>query len=203
MNHALEKRALHLSWFTVIYNILEGVISIAAGAAAGSIALIGFGLDSFLESLSGGVMIWRFTGSASRSSEETERIESRAEKLVGVTFFLFAAYVFYESVEKLILGETPAPSLVGIVVALVSIVVMPALYVKKRRTGVALGSRALVADSKETLACTWLSVSLLGGLSLNYLFGLWWADPAVGLLVVWFLVREGFEALQGEEDDDD
>jgi len=205
VSHDLHRRALLLSWFTVGYNIVEGIVSIAAGAAAGSIALIGFGMDSFIESLSGSVMIWRFSGRGSRTDDEERRIEVIAEKLVGATFFIFAAYIFYESAGKLLRREMPDPSLVGIVIASLSIVIMPVLYVLKYRTGKAIGSRGLVADSKETLACTYLSVSLLAGLGLNYLFGMWWADPVVGLLVVYFLVREGIETLRGEdgEEEDD
>jgi len=205
VSHDLHRRALLLSWFTVGYNIIEGIVSIAAGAAAGSIALVGFGIDSFIESLSGSVMIWRFSGRGSRTDDEERRIEVIAEKLVGATFFIFAAYIFYESAGKLLRREMPDPSLVGIVIASLSIVIMPVLYVLKYRTGKAIGSRGLVADSKETLACTYLSVSLLAGLGLNYLFGMWWADPVVGLLVVYFLVREGIETLRGEdgEEEDD
>ncbi|MCD6308825.1 MAG: DUF2391 family protein [Candidatus Latescibacteria bacterium] len=203
MSHDLHRRALLLSWFTVGYNIVEGIVSIAAGAAAGSIALIGFGMDSFIESLSGSVMIWRFSGRGSRTDDEERQIEEIAQKLVGATFFIFATYVFYESAAKLLRREMPDPSLVGIVIASLSIVIMPVLYVLKYRTGKAIGSRGLVADSKETLACVYLSVSLLAGLGLNYFFRLWWADPVVGLLVVYFLVREGIETFGGEEGDED
>jgi len=194
------RKALLLSCFTVAYNMVEGVVSVAAGVAAGSIALSGFGIDSFIESLSAGVMIWRFSGVGNADREREEAVERKAVKLIAATFFVFGLYVLYESTAKLYFQEKPEPSLPGIVVAGVSTVVMPVLFVMKYRTGKELGSRALVADSKETLACIFLSVSLLVGLGLNYLFGFWWADPLVGLLVVFFLVREGAEMLTGEED---
>jgi divalent metal cation (Fe/Co/Zn/Cd) transporter len=194
MRTQLHKRALSLSYFTVGYNIVEGVVSVLAGLWAGSVALVGFGLDSFVESFSGGVMIWRFSRHEKLSEEEEERVEKKAVRLVAYTFFIFAAYVLYESVKKLYLHEAPAPTLLGIVIALVSIIVMPILFFMKYKTGKAIGSRSLVADSKETLACVFLSVSLLIGLGLNYLFGLWQADPAVGLVIVLFLVKEGYGA---------
>jgi divalent metal cation (Fe/Co/Zn/Cd) transporter len=198
MPQNLRRKALFLSWFTVGYNLLEGVLSIIAGAIAGSVALVGFGLDSFVESLSGGIMIWRLRKGDTFTMEEEERKEHRALTLIGWTFFLFAAYVFFESGEKLILREAPEPSLFGIAIAAVSSMVMPVLYVQKLRTGIALGLRSLIADSKETLACVYLSLSLITGLGLNYLFGWWWADPVTGILIAFFLIREGREAL-GEE----
>ena len=199
----LIKKALLLSYFTVFYNILEGIISIVAGLlAGGSIALIGFGLDSFVESLSGGVMIWRFRKHGKISEEEEERIERRAEKFVGITFFVLGAYVLFESVRKLYFRSPSEPSLLGIVIAIVSIIVMPILFYVKYQTGKALGSRSLIADSKETLVCVFLSVALLIGLGLNYLYGFWQADPIVGFVIVGFLVKEGYETLTEEEEED-
>ena len=199
----LSKKALLLSYFTVCYNVLEGVISIIAGLlAGGSIALIGFGLDSFVESLSGGVMIWRFRKHGKISEEEEERIERRAEKFVGITFFVLGAYVLFESVRKLYSHSSPDPSLLGIIIATVSIIVMPILFYVKYQTGKALGSRSLIADSKETLVCVFLSVALLIGLGLNYLYGSWQADPIVGFVIVGFLVKEGYETLTEEEEED-
>lgn len=191
----LHKRALFLSYFTVGYNILEGAVSIFAGVLAGSIALVGFGLDSFVESLSGGVMIWRFRQHKDLSEEEEEKLEKRAARLVAFTFFILGAYVLYESVKKLLVREIPESSIIGIAVAVASIIVMPVLFTMKYRTGVRLKSRSLIADSKETLACLFLSVALLVGLGMNYLFGFWQADPIVGLIVVVFLAREGYEIL--------
>jgi cation diffusion facilitator family transporter len=195
MDSKFQRRALFLSYFTVGYNILEGLVSIFAGILAGSIALVGFGLDSFVESLSGSVMIWRFRKPEKMSEEEEERREKKAIKFVGITFFILAAYVLYESLKKLLFQEAPEPSLLGIIIAIVSIVVMPILFYMKYRTGKAMGSKSLVADSKETLACVFLSVALLLGLGLNYLYELWQADPVVGLVVVIFLVKEGFSTL--------
>ena len=196
----LNKRALLLSYFTVGYNILEGVVSILAGLlAGGSIALIGFGLDSFVESLSGGIMIWRFRKHGKVSEQEEERIEKRATKLVACTFFMLGAYILFESVKKLYFHETSEPSLLGIIIAVVSMIVMPVLFYAKYQTGKAIGSRSLVADSKETLACIFLSAALLVGLGLNYLYGIWQADPVVGLIIVIFLIKEGYTTLTEEE----
>ncbi len=196
----LSKKALLLSYFTVGYNILEGVVSILAGLlAGGSIALVGFGLDSFVESLSGGVMIWRFRKHGKISEEEEEKVERRATRLVAYTFFVLGAYVLYESIRKLYLREAAEPSLFGIIIAIVSVIVMPVLFYLKYQTGKSIGSRSLVADSRETLACVFLSVSLLIGLGLNYLYGIWQADPVVGLIIVGFLAKEGYETLTEEE----
>jgi len=191
----VTRRALLLSYFTVGYNVIEGVLSILAGGLASSIALVGFGMDSFIESISGGIMIWRF--SQTRLSEVDERkVEARAVKLVGWSFFVLAAYVLFEAVRKLAARDVPDPSLFGIVVAATSLVVMPALFVAKQRAGRRLGSRSLLADSKQTLACTFMSLALLLGLLANRLFGLWQADPVVGLFIGASLVREGIETLK-------
>jgi divalent metal cation (Fe/Co/Zn/Cd) transporter len=195
----LRRRALLLSYLTVGYNMIEGVVSIFAGSLAGSIALIGFGLDSFVESLSGGVMIWRFSKHREQSEAEEQQIEIKATRLIAYTFFVLGAYVLYESARKLYLNEIPAPSLFGIVIAIVSAILMPILFYWKYRTGKLLNSRSLIADSKETLACFLLSIALLIGLSLNYVFGLWQADPIIGFIIVAFLIREGYEMLKGEE----
>ena len=191
----LGRRALLLSYFTVGYNVLEGVLSILAGGLAASIALIGFGMDSFIESISGGIMIWRFSQTRLSESEE-KRVEARAVKLVGWSFFVLAAYVLFEAVRKLISREVPEPSLFGIIIAATSLIVMPVLFIAKQRTGRKLGSRSLLADSKQTLACTFMSFALLLGLLANRLFGFWQADPVVGLFIGAWLVREGVETLR-------
>ncbi len=196
MTSHLNRRALALSYFTVGYNLVEGLVSVLAGTLAGSIALVGFGLDSFVESLSGVVMIWRFRPHATLSPAERERREQRAVKLVGWTFFLLAAYVLYESVEKLWFQEPPAPTLLGIIIALVSLLAMPLLYSLKYQTGKSLKSASLMADSRQTLACALLSAALLVGLGLNYLCGFWQADPIIGLLIAGVLGKEGLEALR-------
>ena len=191
----LSRRALVLSYFTVGYNVLEGVLSILAGGLASSIALVGFGLDSFIESISGGIMIWRFSQQRLSEAEE-KRVEAKAVKLVGWSFFILAAYVLFEAARKLITREAPEPSLFGIIIAATSLVVMPALFIAKRVTGRKLRSRSLLADSKQTLACTFMSAALLAGLLANRLFGLWQADPVVGIFIGAWLVREGIETLK-------
>ena len=192
----LHRRALFLSYFTVGYNFLEGIVSIFAGLLAGSIALVGFGLDSFIESLSGGVMIWRFSRHGKVSEEEEAKIEAKATKFVAVAFFTLGAYVSYESVKKLYFQEIPDPSVLGIIIAFISIIVMPLLFYMKFKTAKMIESRSLLGDSKQTLACVFLSIALLVGLGLNYLYGLWWADPIVGFIIVVFLVREGYNTLK-------
>ena len=199
MREKLQKKALWLSYLTVGYNIIEGGISILAGWLAGSIALIGFGLDSLVESLSGGVMIWRFRQRASLTKEEEERLEKKAISLVGYTFFILAAYVLYESVKKLLFQEAPVPTLLGMIIALVSLIIMPGLFYIKYQTGKSLGSASLMADSKQTLACAMLSLALVVGLGLNYFYGIWHADPVIGLLIAAVLVREGYEALKEQK----
>lgn len=186
----LQTRALRLSWFTVGYNLLEGVASVVAGTLAGSVALVGFGADSFVESLSGGIMVWRFGGSGAEGRER------RAVRLVGCTFFVLGAYVLYEAVEKLVRGERPEPTAVGVAITVLSLVVMPALYVAKRRTAERMGSRSLAADAKQTLACMAMSAGVLLGLALNGLFGLWQADPLIGVGIALLLFREGRETVR-------
>ena len=195
-NSRLHKKALSLSYFTVGYNIIEGIVSIFAGSSAGSIALVGFGLDSLLESLSGSVMIWRFRKHGKISEEEEEEVERESIRLVACTFFVLGAYVSYESAKKLYFHEIPDRSLLGIIIALVSIIVMPVLFYMKYRTGKSIHSRSLIADSKETLACVFLSLALLIGLGMNYLHGFWQADPIVGLITVVFLTKEGYAGLK-------
>jgi len=196
MDSKFHKRALLLSYFTVGYNILEGIVSIFAGLFAGSIALVGFGLDSFVESLSGSVMIRRFRKHGKISEEDEEKVEKKAIIYVAYTFFILGMYVLFESVKKLYFHEIPEPGLLGIIIAMVSIVVMPVLFYMKYQTGKSINSRSLVADSKQTLACVFMSVALLIGLGLNYLYGLWQADPVVGLVIVIFLIREGYHTLK-------
>jgi len=192
----LHKKALSLSYFTVGYNIVEGIVSLFAGSSAGSIALVGFGLDSLVESLSGSVMIWRFRKHGRISEEEEEEVERKAIRLVVFTFFVLGAYVSYESAKKLYFHEIPDRSLLGIIIALVSIIVMPVLFYMKYRTGRSIHSRSLIADSKETLACVFLSVALLIGLGMNYSYRFWQADPIVGLITVVFLMKEGYAGLK-------
>jgi len=186
-------KALFLEYFTVAYNIIEAALSIFFGSLAKSIALVGFGLDSVVESLSGGVLIWRLHKHGKISEEEEERIEQKAQKFVGITFFILGAYVLFQSVKKLVLKDMSDPSLPGIIIAVVSLIVMPVLSFQKLKTGKTIQSDALIADSKETLACAFLSLALLIGLGLNYLFSFWRADALVGLIIVFYLFKEGLE----------
>ena len=198
------RRGLLLEYLTVGWNILEGVIALAAGVLAGSPSLIGFGVDSVVESISGGVLAWRLRSElhGEGNEEAYEAIERRAEQFVGIAFLALAAYVAFDAVASLLNGDRPAISPVGIAVTAVSIAVMLWLARAKRAAGTALGSRALLADANQTQACWYLSFTTLAGLALNAVFGLWWADPVAALVIVVFLVREGLEALRSEEDDD-
>lgn len=198
----LYKKGLRLEYFTVGYNIAEAVVSIVFGTIAGSIALIGFGLDSIVESLSGFVLIWRLRQHGKISEAEEKKVEKKAMKFVALTFFLLGAYVLFQSLKKLIRSEAPDSSLPGIIIAIVSLIIMPILTWQKFITGKQIESSALIADSKETLACAFLSLALLIGLGSNYLFGFWRADPIVGLIIVVFLLREGIEGWKesGETD---
>ena len=190
----LYKRGLFLEYFTIGYNVIEAIISIAFGSMANSIALVGFGLDSIVESLSGLVLIWRLRQHQKITEEEEERVEKKAMKFIAITFIVLALYVLFQSVKKLVFQEIPYPSLPGIIIAIASIVVMPTLTLQKYRIGKKINSKALIADSKETLACFFLSLALLLGLGLNYLLGFWQADPIVGMIIVVFLLREGIES---------
>ena len=199
----LVKRGLYLEYINVTYNILEAVAAIVFGSISNSIALMGFGLDSVVESLSGLVLIWRLRQHGKISPELEEKIEHRATRFVAVTFFILGAYIAYESIDKLIFSEIPEPSVPGMVIAIVSLIAMPFMAWLKYKTGKQINSRALVADSKETIACAFLSVALLLGLGLNYLVGFWQADPIVGILIVIFLFREGWELWNEEDEDED
>jgi divalent metal cation (Fe/Co/Zn/Cd) transporter len=198
---ALVRRGRRLAWFTVGWNALEGLVAIASGLAAGSIALLGFGADSYVEVFAGVVVLWRLAAER-RGSEVSEAAERRALRLIAVTFFLLAIGVGVESVRTLLAGEHPAESLPGILLAVVSLLVMPLLARAKRRVGRQLGSQALQADATETSLCVWLSGILLAGLGLNALVGWWWADPVAALGVVYVAAREGVENWRAEHVDD-
>lgn len=197
---ALLRRGLRLEYLTVGWNIVEGLVAVSAALAAGSVALLGFGIDSFVESASGGILIWRLLAERSRSDPEAiEAVERRAQKLVALSLFGLAAYVLFDSLKTLVLQEHPEPSVVGIAVTSLSIGVMWWLARAKRRTAVALGSRALEADAFQTTACWWLSIIVLSGIGVNAITGWWWADPVAAIVMTIFLVREGREAWEGEE----
>lgn len=198
----LYKKGLYLEYFTVGYNIAEAAVSIVFGTIANSIALVGFGLDSVVESLSGFVLIWRLRQHGKISETEEKKVEEKAMKFVALTFFILGAYVLFQSLKKLIQSEAPDPSLPGIIIAIASLIIMPLLTWQKYITGKQIKSPALIADSKETLACAFLSVALLLGLGSNYLFGLWQADPIAGLIIVLFLFREGLEGWKESKEND-
>ena len=188
----LGRRAQLLAGASVTYNVVEAVIAVSAGLAAGSVALIGFGLDSVVEVSSGLIILWQFRH---RMPESRER---RALRLMAFAFFALAAFVAVESARALLSGSEPAASPVGIGLAVASLLVMPFLSWAQRRTGRALGSGAVVADSTQTLLCTYLSAVLLAGLVLNATLGWGWADPLAGLVIAGVAVREGIEAWRGE-----
>ena len=191
MNHLRQGRKLE--YFTIGWNVVEAAVSMGAGWLAGSIALVGFGVDSFIESLSGSVLLWRLSSPAHDQSRE-----KIAVKLVGASFLILAAYVAFDAVKSILAHEPPEASLVGIGLAVVSLIVMPLLARAKRRSAAKLESRAMEADSRQTDLCAYLSAILLGGLALNALFGWWWADPAAALIMTPIIAREGFEGLRGE-----
>ena len=188
---ALRQKALRLEYVLISYNVLEGVVAIAAGWLAGSIALVSFGLDSGMEVLAAGILVWRLRQRG--SIEEENARERRALFGVGLTFFALAGYIIYEATATLFRREAPETSWIGIALAVVSLVVMPILGLSKRQIARQMGSRALEADSLETLVCAYLSFTLLLGLGLNALLGWWWADPLAALAMVWSISKEGWE----------
>lgn len=197
---ALISRGKLLEYATVGYNSVEGIIAVASGLVAGSIALVGFGFDSFIEVLSGVILLWRLY--ADVDEKRREQIEQRALRLVGISFLVLAAYVSYDSVKSLIRHEAPDESITGIVLAAVSLVIMPLLVRAKRRVARSIGSAALQADAMQTQLCAYLSAILLGGLALNATLAWWWADPVAALIMVPIIVNEGWEALRGQHCDD-
>jgi divalent metal cation (Fe/Co/Zn/Cd) transporter len=192
---ASVRRGRMLEYLTIGWNSLEGLIAIASGLFAGSIALVGFGVDSVIEVTSGAALLWRLHLD---SPERRERAEQVALKLVGVSFLALAAYVAFDAVKSLYYREAPEASYVGIALAALSLAVMPLLARAKRRVAAEISSRALQADSRQTDICTYLSAILLGGLIMNALFGWWWADPVAALVMAPIVVKEGVEALRGE-----
>lgn len=198
---ALVRRGQSLAWFTIAWNAIEGIAGISAGVATGSIALVGFGIDSYVEVFAGSVILWRLAKER-HGQELSDAAERRAVRLIAATFLLLAAGVGAESLRKLIVGAEPDESLFGIGLAVVSLIVMPLLARAKRQVGEQLGSRAVTADATETTLCVWLSAILLVGLGLNALFGWWWADPLAGLGIVYVAAREGVEHWRNDELDD-
>lgn len=190
----LARRVRRLSWLSLGYMTAEGAIAITAGVMAGSVALIGFGLDSAVEGFASAIIVWRFTGHRVFS----DQAERRAQKLVAVQFFLLAPYVAVESVQALVTGERPDTSLVGIALAASSVVVMPYLGIAKERLADQLGSAATKGEGRQNMLCAYLAAALLVGLLGNLWFGAWWLDPAVGLLIAGVAAKEGLEAWRGE-----
>jgi len=187
------KSGRHLEYFTLGWNMVEAAVAITAGIIAGSIALVGFGADSVIESLSGAILLWRL-----QSHEIDERRERLALRLVGACFLVLAAYVAFDAGYSLMVHEQPDASFVGIGLSVVSLIIMPLLARAKRRVAARLDSAALVADARQTDLCAYLSAILLGGLLLNATFGWWWADPVAALVMVPIILREGVKALRGE-----
>ncbi len=183
-----------LAWLGVGWHGIEAAIAVGAGLAASSIALLGFGADSLIESVAGIVLLWRFATSRA-SSEEAER---RAQKLIALSFYAIAVYVGFEAVRSLLTGERPEASWVGIGLAAFTLVTMPPLAIAKGRIGEKLGSSATKSEGQQNLLCAYLSAALLVGLGANALFGLWWADPVTALLIAGVAVKEGHESWRGE-----
>jgi divalent metal cation (Fe/Co/Zn/Cd) transporter len=190
------QRGVNLEIITIAYNSLEALIALVFGFLAGSIALVGFGLDSVIEVTSGITLLWRLKSDSDLIKRE--RSERIALRIVGLCFVALAVYVSYESLEALIASEAPERTIPGIVLAAVSVVVMPILARSKRLVARQIGSAALVADSKQTSLCTFLSAILLLGLGLNAVLGWWWADPIAGLAMVPIIAKEGIDALRGK-----
>ncbi len=195
-SHLLH-RGVILERLTIAWNVAEALIAITVGIMAGSIALVGFGLDSTIETVSAVALYKRLKAElAGASEEEAERLERRALLIVGITFFILSVYILYEATTVLVKRIPPERSIVGICLATASLLVMPILAWAKIRVGTELGSKALIGDAKETFVCAYLSLALLVGLGLNALLGWWWADPAAALIMLPFIIHEGREALE-------
>ena len=193
---ASVRRGRRLEYFTIAWNTIEGLVAVVTGVIAGSISLVGFGIDSFIEVTSGAVLLWRMSVDARES--ERERNERRALRIVGFCFLVLAVYIAFESGSDLWFKRAPEHSIPGIILACVSLVVMPLLSRSKRKVGHALKSVAMHADAKQTQFCTYLSAILLVGLILNAAFGLWWVDPVAALIMAPMIAKEGFEGVQGK-----
>jgi cation diffusion facilitator family transporter len=189
-------RGKRLEYFTIAWNSLEGLIALVAGLLAGSISLVGFGIDSFIEVTSGATLLWRMSVDSEESTRE--RNERLSLRIVGVCFLALSAYIAYESVSDLMNRKAPENSIPGIILACVSLVVMPILSSAKKDVGKKLGSAAMNADAKQTDFCVYLSAVLLVGLVLNAVCGWWWADAVAALIMVPIITKEGFDGLKGK-----
>jgi divalent metal cation (Fe/Co/Zn/Cd) transporter len=198
--HTLVRRALLLNYLTLAYNALEAVASLVAGVMAGSVALVGFGVDSVIEVTASVAAQWRLRSDAEHTRARAER---RALFIIGWCFIALATYVAYDAVATLWLARRPEASMLGIAVTALSVVIMPILAQRKRRIARQLGSGALSAEATQTSLCAYLSAIVLAGLALNALAGWWWADPVAALAMVPIIAREGIEGVQGRSDCDD
>lgn len=192
---AVARRGKRLEYFTIAWNSVEGLAAVVAGALAGSISLVGFGIDSFIEVTSGSVLLWRMSVDA--DARKRERNEKLSLKIVGVCFLALAAYIGYQSISDLVSKKAPEHSVPGIILACVSLVVMPLLSRAKKKVGNELGSVAMHADARQTDLCAYLSAILLTGLLLNAALGWWWTDPAAALVMVPLIANEGLKAIKG------
>jgi divalent metal cation (Fe/Co/Zn/Cd) transporter len=190
----LVRRARRLAWVGIGWHVVEAAVAIGAGLAASSIALVGFGADSLVESAAGLIVVWRF-GTPRAGSADAER---RAQKLIAVSFYAIAAYVGVEAIRTLLGGDEPEASWVGIGLAAVTLATMPPLARAKARVGDALGSAATKSEGRQNMLCAYLSAALLVGLGANAIAGLWWADPLTALLIAAVAVREGRDAWRGD-----
>jgi divalent metal cation (Fe/Co/Zn/Cd) transporter len=190
------QRGRRLEYFTIAWNSLEGLVAVVAGTLAGSISLVGFGIDSYIEVASGSALLWRMSVDA--DARHRERVEIAALRIVGGCFLLLASYIAYEAVRGIASRQAAEHSLPGILLACASLVVMPLLSRAKRRVGAVLHSAAMNADATQTDFCAYLSAILLGGLLLNSLWGLWWADPLAALVMVPIIAKEGVDGLRGD-----
>jgi divalent metal cation (Fe/Co/Zn/Cd) transporter len=196
-----QRRGQWLTWATIAYNCLEGVLSLGAGFLAGSVALVGFGVDSFIEVAAGLAALWRL--GVDRDPLRRAFAERWASRAIGVSFLALAAYLGVDGTRSLLAGDEPAASGVGIVIAAASLVVMPLLARAKRKVARTLSSEAIRAESVQTDICAYLSAILLGGLGLNVLFGWWWADSVAALAMTPFIAWEGVEGVLGRVEDED
>jgi divalent metal cation (Fe/Co/Zn/Cd) transporter len=194
---ALVRRGLALNWATIVYNVVEAVVAIGAGVVAGSVALLGFGLDSVIEVTASGAAQWRLR--ADLDAERRARVERATLRLIGWSFLALAAWVLYDSVDALVGREPPERSVAGLVLLALSAIVMPILARAKRRVARAMTSRALEAEATQTSLCAYLSVIALAGVAMNALLGWWWADPVAALAMVPIIAREGVEGVRARE----
>lgn len=199
----LIRRGIRLEYLTIGYNAIETVVAVAAGVAAGSLALVAFGLDSMIEIIAGTAVLWRLKPESGKDSGKTGHIhlEKRALRIVGLTFFALAIYIIGEAIYDVAAGNEATVSTAGMLLAMLSLAIMPLLALLKQRVARGIGSKALAADAVETWMCSYLSLALLTGLLLNAVYGWAWADTLAALAMLPLIIREGWEAVMGEEDE--